>query len=165
MDELIAEAMLGPSTTECNWLLITIDTARFRDGHALQSAAEEALSELRDCPPASGFERVEIPGGREREHRRQSNGIIAAPERTWSEICQLQDEQQGPLPSSAASQHLIVSGPAHGPLDGQCFLPERQGRDLASTNSPVTSAHGDRLAGTPEMSIDQREANIPRQAR
>ncbi len=98
MGELIAEVMLGPSTTEGNWLLITVDTARFRDGHALQSAAEGVLSELRDCPPASGFEQVEIPGEREREHRRKSNGIIAVPEKTWSEICRLKDELQSPRP-------------------------------------------------------------------
>ena len=89
MGELIGEAMLGPSTTEGNWLLIALDTARFRDGNALSSAAEAVLSELRDCPPAPGFERVEIPGEREREHRRRSNGVIAVPEATWRQIREL----------------------------------------------------------------------------
>lgn len=87
--ELIGEAMLGPSTTECNWLLITLDTTGFRQSGPLQSAAEEVLSELRDCPPAPGFELVEIPGEREREHRERSNGKIAVPEQTWLDITTL----------------------------------------------------------------------------
>ena len=87
--ELIGEAMLGPSTTECNWLLITLDTTRFRQSGPLQSAAEEVLSELRECPPAPGFDRVEIPGEREREHRIRSNGKIAVPEQTWLDITAL----------------------------------------------------------------------------
>ena len=84
--ELIGEAMLGPSTTECNWLLVTIDASRFRESGAMQAAAEEVLDELRQCPPAPGFERVEIPGERERDYRRQSNGIVSIPEATWQQI-------------------------------------------------------------------------------
>ena len=60
--------MLGPSTTECNWLLITLDTTRFRESGAIEASAEEVLAELRNCPPAPGFERVEVPGARERNH-------------------------------------------------------------------------------------------------
>ncbi|MEM7426330.1 MAG: Ldh family oxidoreductase [Pseudomonadota bacterium] len=89
--ELIGEAMLGPSTTEGNWLLITLDARRFREAGPLQSAAEELLDELRSCPPAPGFTRVEIPGEREREHRDQSAGMIAIPEPTWEQICALAD--------------------------------------------------------------------------
>ena len=87
--ELIAEAMLGPSTTEANWLLITIDTTRFRAPGALHAAAEEVLSELRECPPAPGHDRVEIPGEREREHRKASGNVIAVPEQTWAQILEL----------------------------------------------------------------------------
>ena len=87
--ELIGEAMLGPSTTECNWLLITLDTTRFRESGPLQSAAEDVLHDIRSCPPAPGFDRVEIPGEREREHRELSNGKIAVPEQTWSQIISL----------------------------------------------------------------------------
>ncbi len=94
MGELIAEAMLGPSTTEGNWLLVTIDTRRFRQAHVLKAAAEEVLAELRDCPPAPGFERVEIPGEREREQRRLSRGVIAVPEATWRQICALSQKLQ-----------------------------------------------------------------------
>ena len=88
--ELIGEAMLGPSTVECHWLLITFDTTRFREPSAMQNAAEELLNELRICPSAPGFERVEIPGEREREYRAQSKGVISIPEKTWKQILALQ---------------------------------------------------------------------------
>lgn len=84
--ELIGEAMLGPSTTECNWLLITLDTSRFRDGNAMTSAAEEVLAELRDCPPAPGYDRVEIPGERERAYRAASGNVLHIPTSTWTDI-------------------------------------------------------------------------------
>lgn len=89
MGELIAEAMLGPSTTECTWLLITIDTRRFREAAPFHAAAEGLLAEIRTCPPAPGFERVEVPGERERDHRRASAGTIAIPEPTWRQILDL----------------------------------------------------------------------------
>ena len=75
--ELIAEAMLGPSSPECNWFLITVDTRRFRQPAALKAAAEEVLADLRNCPPAPGFERVEIPGERERLQRSKSKGTLS----------------------------------------------------------------------------------------
>ena len=89
--ELIGEALLGPSTTEANWLLITVDATRFREAPAMRAAAEEVLDELRRCPPAEGFERVEIPGEREREYRRQSNGTIYVPQQTWNQILALDE--------------------------------------------------------------------------
>jgi len=89
MAELIAEAMLGPATTECNWLLITLKTSIYRDSSAMQAVAEEILAEIRQCPPSAGFERVEIPGEREREHRLRCNGVIAVPEQTWRQILAL----------------------------------------------------------------------------
>jgi len=92
--ELIAEAMLGPSSPECNWFLITIDTRRFRQPAALKAAAEEVLADLRNCPPAPGFEEVEIPGERERKQRSKSNGIIAIPEETWQQVLSLSNELQ-----------------------------------------------------------------------
>ena len=88
--ELIGEAMLGPSTVECHWLLITLDTTRYREPSAMQNAAEELLEELRICPSAPGFERVEIPGERERDYRAQSNGVISIPKETWKQILALQ---------------------------------------------------------------------------
>lgn len=89
--ELIGEAMLGPSTTEGNWLLIALDAHRMRESSALSGAAEEVLEELRSCPPAPGFERVEIPGEREREHREKSAGVISIPFETWHQIIALHD--------------------------------------------------------------------------
>ena len=85
--EIVAEAMLGPTETEGGWLLLTVDTSRFREPVQLQRIAEEILDELRNCPPASGFERVEIPGEREREHREKTidNGI-ALPRKTLEQI-------------------------------------------------------------------------------
>jgi LDH2 family malate/lactate/ureidoglycolate dehydrogenase len=88
--ELIGEAMLGPSTTECHWLLITLDASGFREPSAMQSAAETLLDELRQCPPAPGFDCVEIPGERERDYRARANGIISIPEETWQQILSLQ---------------------------------------------------------------------------
>jgi LDH2 family malate/lactate/ureidoglycolate dehydrogenase len=87
--EMIGEALLGPSTTETNWLLIVVDAARFREAPAMQSAAETVLAELRGCPPAPGFDRVEVPGERERECRERANGIIHVPQATWQQVLAL----------------------------------------------------------------------------
>ena len=85
--ELIGEAMLGPITTEMNWLLVCIDTTLYSDGGRYQSVAEGILQEIRTCPPADGFVRVEIPGERERalQQANAHNGI-AIPEQTWVQI-------------------------------------------------------------------------------
>ncbi len=91
--ELVAEAMLGPTETEGNWLLLTVDTTRYRDAGSLGRVAEDILAELRDCPAAPGFERVEIPGEREREHRdRTCARGIALPRQTWQQIRDLAQE-------------------------------------------------------------------------
>lgn len=89
MAELIAEALIGPVETEGNWLLLAIDTGVWREAGALQMAAEEILSDIRSCPPAPGFDRVEIPGERERAFRDASNGMIGVPEQTWQQILDL----------------------------------------------------------------------------
>ena len=89
MAELIGEAMLGPVATEANWLLICIDTQRYNPPARMAAVAEEILAELRSCPPAPGFDRVEIPGERERNSRHASNGWIAVPETTWAQINEL----------------------------------------------------------------------------
>ena len=96
--ELIGEALLGPSTTEANWLLIVVEATRFRDAPAMRSAAEAVLAELRDCPPAPGFTRVEVPGERERDCRRRANGVIHVPKATWQQILALYaDPENEPL--------------------------------------------------------------------
>jgi len=85
--EIVAEAMLGPTRTEGGWLLLTVDTARFREPSAMQAIAEEILAELRNCPPAPGFERVEVPGEREREYRDKTRKSgIALPQQTLKQI-------------------------------------------------------------------------------
>jgi len=93
--ELIGEAMLGPSSPECNWFLLAINTRKYRAPEALQAAAEDVLADIRACPPASGFDRVEIPGEREREQRESSNGILAIPEETWRQVLALSQELKG----------------------------------------------------------------------
>ncbi|MFT5503963.1 MAG: putative oxidoreductase [Gammaproteobacteria bacterium] len=90
--ELVAEAMLGPTDIEGNWLMITLNTQLYRDRSTMADVAEEILDELRNCPPAPGFERVEIPGEREREHRdRTKSDGIAIPEKTWRQMVDLSD--------------------------------------------------------------------------
>ena len=85
MAELICEAMLGPVTTEVNWFVMAVDTKRYREPHIMMNVAEEILAELRDCPPAKGVTRVEVPGERERRHRDENRErIIALPEATWT---------------------------------------------------------------------------------
>ena len=90
--ELIAEALIGPVATEANWLLIMVDTTRMTGGHTLQERAEVILADMRGCPPARGFDRVEVPGERERRIREEAGGIIHIPERTWTDILALRDE-------------------------------------------------------------------------
>ena len=90
--ELIAEALIGPVATEANWLLIMVDTTRMTAGHTLQERAEVILADMRGCPPAPGFDRVEIPGERERRIREEADGIIHIPEKTWKDILALRDE-------------------------------------------------------------------------
>ncbi len=86
MAEMLCEAMLGPATTEVNWLIVAIDTGRYREPAAIQSAAEEILAELRACPPAQGFDKVEVPGERERDLRAQAGDVVTLPAATWKAI-------------------------------------------------------------------------------
>jgi LDH2 family malate/lactate/ureidoglycolate dehydrogenase len=93
MAEMICDAMLGPAKTECNWFLIGIDTRRYRSAPAMTNAAEAILAELRACPPAPGFERVEVPGERERANKeRNASAGIALPERTYGLITTLAEK-------------------------------------------------------------------------
>ena len=80
--ELLGEAILGQARDGMNWIAMAVDLTRFRAPSAYRVAAEECLAELRACPPAPGFERVEIPGEREATLRaeRLSSGIPIAPE-------------------------------------------------------------------------------------
>jgi uncharacterized oxidoreductase len=85
MAELICDAMLGPAKVECNTFILMVDTAQFREAGPLQQAAEDILGELRACPPAAGYERVEICGEREQARRRMQRDLHL-PARTWEAI-------------------------------------------------------------------------------
>ncbi|MFZ1816203.1 MAG: Ldh family oxidoreductase [Rhizobiaceae bacterium] len=82
MGELICDAMLGPATVESNTFILMVDTSCYREAGVFQVAAEEILTDLRTCPPAEGFEKVEIPGERERNRKAGSENVLL-PERTW----------------------------------------------------------------------------------
>ena len=90
--ELIAEALIGPVATEANWLLIMVDTTRMTGGHILQERAEGILADIRACRPFNGFEKVEIPGERERQIRDRAGGVIHVPEKTWIDILTLREK-------------------------------------------------------------------------
>ncbi|WP_406648498.1 Ldh family oxidoreductase [Aliisedimentitalea scapharcae] len=90
MGEMIGEAMLGPSSTECNWLLVTLRCDHFRETSAMEVAAEAVLSDMRNCPPAPGFDCVEVPGERERDQYVKSGDRIAIPKATWRQIQELE---------------------------------------------------------------------------
>jgi len=79
--ELVGEAMLGPAMHGLNWICVFIDLGSFQTPGAYRVAAEACLADLRACPPAPGFDQVEIPGGRERrlERERRTLGIPLPP--------------------------------------------------------------------------------------
>ena len=93
MAELVGEALLGVATTELNWIILLVDTARYRDDSDFKRAAESVLSDIRECPAADGFNRVEIPGERERdlEKIRRKEGV-PIPAATWDQIVTLADQ-------------------------------------------------------------------------
>lgn len=86
MGELICDAMLGPATVECNTFVLMVNTGHYRDAGPLQRAAEDILSELRNCPPAAGFDHVEVCGERETA-RRAGRVAVDLPARTWDALC------------------------------------------------------------------------------
>ncbi|SLN35855.1 L-lactate dehydrogenase [Falsiruegeria litorea R37] len=90
--EMIAEALLGPATTECNWLMLAMDCSLYREPTQMQSIAEDILDEFRNCLPAAGFDKVEIPGEREAEARNRNAGQpVHLPLATWAQIVELAD--------------------------------------------------------------------------
>ena len=87
MAEMICDAMLGDAQIECNWFLIGIDTTVYRSPVAITQAAEAILKEVRSCPPAPGFERVEVPGERERANKVANQKMgMALPSKTYDLI-------------------------------------------------------------------------------
>jgi LDH2 family malate/lactate/ureidoglycolate dehydrogenase len=93
--ELLGEAILGEAMDGMNWIAIGVDLSRFRAPGAYRVAAEACLQELRDCPPAPGFDRVEIPGEREAALRAQRlRDGIPVPPATLKSLCALGDRLQ-----------------------------------------------------------------------
>ena len=90
--EIVADALLGEPTTEGNWLIITLDIEAMQSSSTYSKAVQAILTEVRECPPAPGFERVEVPGQRGRDHKRLCNGVVAIPEHTWRQICDIYTE-------------------------------------------------------------------------
>lgn len=85
MGELICDAMLGPAKVECNTFILMVDTGRYRGPGPLRQAAEDILTELRDCPPAPGFDKVEIPGERE-QALRAGRDTLDLPAKIWADL-------------------------------------------------------------------------------
>lgn len=54
------------------------------------AASKEVLEEMRRCPPASGFAKVEVPGQRENERVEkllaEDGGHMQLPQGIWSDI-------------------------------------------------------------------------------
>ena len=88
--ELICDAMLGPAKVECNTFILMVDTGRYREPGLLHQAAEDILRELRDCPPAAGFDKVQVPGERESAARAAST-TLELPAKTWADLCRAAD--------------------------------------------------------------------------
>jgi LDH2 family malate/lactate/ureidoglycolate dehydrogenase len=81
--ELIGEAILGEAMSGMNWICVCLDLSRFRNTSAYAKAAESCLAEVRACPSAPGFERVEIPGERERRIKAERLKVgVAMPVKT-----------------------------------------------------------------------------------
>ena len=64
--EMLGLAIYGEAATGMNWMIVCIDLARYRGADSYRVAAEACLAEIRGSRPAPGFDRVEIPGERER---------------------------------------------------------------------------------------------------
>ena len=94
--ELVGEALLGPSTTECHWLLLAIKADQFREKTSFEQVADEILDELRSCPSTPGSSGVQIPGERERIQRVSSQNILQIPVSTWNQICDLANKHGVP---------------------------------------------------------------------
>jgi len=79
--ELLGEAILGQAMDGMNWICIAIDLSRFRKRSAYSVAAEACLAELRACPPAPGFDSVQVPGEMEATCRQERlrTGIPISP--------------------------------------------------------------------------------------
>ncbi len=69
--ELLGEAVFGEMMDGLNWICVCIDLTRFRNTSHYRQAAEECLASVRACPPAPGFNHVQVPGEREDTLRKE----------------------------------------------------------------------------------------------
>ncbi len=53
---------------------------------------EDSTLHVKRLPGRTPLIMIEIPGEREREQRRRSNGVIAVPEQTWYQLVELSEE-------------------------------------------------------------------------
>lgn len=84
--ELLGDALLGNSR-ELNWFVIAIDIASFRPVAEFVRASEAFLQQVKDVPPASGFDEVLIPGELEaRAAKRRAAEGIPIPDETWQKM-------------------------------------------------------------------------------
>jgi LDH2 family malate/lactate/ureidoglycolate dehydrogenase len=91
--ELVGGSMLGPAMHGLNWICVFIDLGAFQTPETYRAAAEECLAELRACPPAPGFDAVEIPGERERRLERERRKLgIPIPPATLRAMCRAASE-------------------------------------------------------------------------
>ena len=72
---------------ECNWLDTVVDIGAFRAADDYAASAEELLQEVKDMPPAAGFDEVLLPGEPEarRAVERAASGVPIR-ESVWIEI-------------------------------------------------------------------------------
>jgi LDH2 family malate/lactate/ureidoglycolate dehydrogenase len=84
--ELLGDALLGVPY-EMNWFIIAIDIASFRPVTEFTRASEEFLQEVKNVPPARGFDEVLIPGELEaRIAKQRAVEGIPIPDETWQKI-------------------------------------------------------------------------------
>ena len=84
--ELIGDALLG-NPRELNWFVIAIDIAPFQPVADFVRASEAYLQQVKDVPPAPGFDEVLIPGELEaRAKERRAVEGIPIPDETWQEM-------------------------------------------------------------------------------
>ena len=96
--ELLATAMLGTETVECNWVIVLIDVTTYRSSNKISEMVSDIVDDMRSTRPAPGFDRVEVPG--QREHsimtERLKNGIPIHPA-VWSELQDLHSRLTTPV--------------------------------------------------------------------
>ncbi|MEM7176792.1 MAG: Ldh family oxidoreductase [Pseudomonadota bacterium] len=116
--ELIGGALLGEARSGMNWIVLAVHMAGFQTPELYRTLAEDILARIRDCPPAPGFDGVEIPGEREREtlarHRETGLPIPAqtlASIRDWAEKLgvdtrEIDHASEQPLPRAPAKHRV-----------------------------------------------------------